>query len=189
MSMSTNSKDYIKKYRIASVYFCKEIVSLLEDKIWLKHRQFNHDILDHEKVADASKKVLLPQLQQLRQLTEDIMKTHINYITTELSLYWFDSRMGFMGPRIHRFNVESNMSLHCDHNPHIFKPDEKGIPVFTAVCNLNDDYEGGELYLFENEKVELKAGEIIIFPSNFMYPYHITTVTSGTKYGFTGWWV
>ena len=34
---------------------------------------------------------------------------------------------------------------------------------------LNDDYEGGEFYLVD-EKTDLSKGDVIIFPSNFMYP-------------------
>ena len=40
---------------------------------------------------------------------------------------------------------------------------------------LNDDYEGGEFVLID-EKIDLSKGDIIIFPSNFMYPHKVEPV-------------
>lgn len=47
----------------------------------------------------------------------------------------------------------------------------------------NDDYEGGELE-FDMWGIRLKpaAGDLVIFPSNYMYPHKSLPVTSGTKY-------
>jgi predicted 2-oxoglutarate/Fe(II)-dependent dioxygenase YbiX len=63
----------------------------------------------------------------------------------------------------------------------------KGIPVLSILGALNDDYEGGELVFWESEKINLKAGEVMIFPSNFMYPHRVDEVKSGTRYSFVSW--
>lgn len=55
--------------------------------------------------------------------------------------------------------------------------------VLSAVAFPNDDYEGGELYFrLQNVQVKAKAGDLYLFPSNFMYPHRAMPVTSGTKY-------
>lgn len=55
--------------------------------------------------------------------------------------------------------------------------------VVSLVGYPNDDYEGGELYFrLQNLKVKPKAGDLYIFPSNYMYPHRAMPVTSGTKY-------
>jgi hypothetical protein len=53
----------------------------------------------------------------------------------------------------------------------------------SLVGYVNDDYEGGELY-FRLQDLTLKpdAGDLVIFPSNFMYPHKAMPVKSGTKY-------
>jgi len=53
----------------------------------------------------------------------------------------------------------------------------------SLVAYPNDDYEGGELY-FRLQDLTLKpeAGDLFIFPSNFMYPHRAMPVNSGTKY-------
>jgi predicted 2-oxoglutarate/Fe(II)-dependent dioxygenase YbiX len=52
---------------------------------------------------------------------------------------------------------------------------------------LNDDYEGGELTFFEDHKIETRTGDIIIFPSCFLYPHAIQEVVKGTRYSFVSW--
>jgi hypothetical protein len=53
----------------------------------------------------------------------------------------------------------------------------------SLVAYPNDDYEGGELFFrLQNLKVKAEAGDLYIFPSNYMYPHQAMPVTSGTKY-------
>lgn len=53
----------------------------------------------------------------------------------------------------------------------------------SLVAYVNDDYEGGELYFrLQNLKIKPKAGDLYIFPSNYMYPHVAMPVMSGTKY-------
>ena len=55
--------------------------------------------------------------------------------------------------------------------------------VVSVVSFPNDDYEGGELYFrLQNVTVKPKAGEMYVFPSNFMYPHRAMPVKSGVKY-------
>jgi hypothetical protein len=55
--------------------------------------------------------------------------------------------------------------------------------VVSLVGYLNDDYDGGELY-FRLQQLNIKpqAGDLYIFPSNYMYPHQAKKVHSGTKY-------
>jgi hypothetical protein len=53
----------------------------------------------------------------------------------------------------------------------------------SLVGYFNDDYEGGELYFrLQNLNIKPKAGDLYIFPSNFMYPHQAKVVNSGIKY-------
>lgn len=55
---------------------------------------------------------------------------------------------------------------------------------------LNDDYEGGEWAFWDKEvKIKAKKGSAIMFPSNFMYPHEILTVTKGTRYSIITWFI
>lgn len=55
--------------------------------------------------------------------------------------------------------------------------------ILSAVSYPNDDYEGGELFFrLQNLNIKPKAGDLYLFPSNFMYPHRAMPVHSGTKY-------
>lgn len=55
--------------------------------------------------------------------------------------------------------------------------------VTSLVAFPNDDYEGGELqFRLQNVTIKPKAGDLYIFPSNYMYPHRAMPVKSGTKY-------
>lgn len=53
----------------------------------------------------------------------------------------------------------------------------------SLVAYTNDDYDGGELsFRLQDLMIKPKAGDLYIFPSNFMYPHRAMPVHSGTKY-------
>lgn len=60
--------------------------------------------------------------------------------------------------------------------------------AISAICYLNDDYEGGEIE-FVNFKIKIKpkAGMFILFPSNYAYRHVAHPVTSGIKYAIVTW--
>jgi prolyl 4-hydroxylase len=55
--------------------------------------------------------------------------------------------------------------------------------VVSLVGYLNDDYEGGELsFDAYNIKIKPQAGDLVIFPSNFMFIHKAWPVIEGIKY-------
>lgn len=53
----------------------------------------------------------------------------------------------------------------------------------SMVSYVNDDYEGGELHFrLQDKMIKPKAGDVYIFPSNYMYPHRAMPVHSGVKY-------
>lgn len=55
--------------------------------------------------------------------------------------------------------------------------------VVSLVGYLNDDYEGGEIYFrLQDIKIKPEAGDLIIFPSNYLFPHQALPVKSGIKY-------
>jgi predicted 2-oxoglutarate/Fe(II)-dependent dioxygenase YbiX len=56
----------------------------------------------------------------------------------------------------------------------------------TLLGFLNDDYDGGDLYLC-NQKINTKTGDILIFPSNFLYPHRVEPVIMGIRYSWVSW--
>lgn len=78
------------------------------------------------------------------------------------------------------------MREHYDHIQSLFDGKLKGIPILSIVGLLNDNYEGGQFIIRGNE-VKLTRGDILLFPSNFMYPHEVKDVTKGVRYSFVSW--
>jgi hypothetical protein len=67
--------------------------------------------------------------------------------------------------------------IHADHGPHYNT-------TVSIVVYLNDNYEGGELFFPRLDELTYspKAGDIAIFPSNYIYEHASLPMKDGTKY-------
>jgi len=88
--------------------------------------------------------------------------------------------------RFNKYKVGTLMRKHYDHIHSIFDGKMKGVPLVSIVANLNEDYEGSEFHC-RGKEISLKTGDILMFPSNFMYPHEVTECTKGTRYSFVSW--
>ena len=118
----------------------------------------------------------------LNKLVDD---TAFHYVKN-LRMPWFDKYQGYSHVRFNKYAENKKMALHADHIHSMFDGERKGIPILSVLGVLNDDYEGGEFVLID-EKIDLSKGDIIIFPSNFMYPHKVEPVTKGTRYSYISW--
>tara|TARA_Y100000004_G_C8955506_1_gene430598 strand:+ start:3901 stop:4464 length:564 start_codon:yes stop_codon:yes gene_type:complete len=65
--------------------------------------------------------------------------------------------------------------------------------TISIIINLNEKYQGGDVVFFNPfndqpySKPDLKAGDMILFPSNFLYPHQVTTITKGCRYSIVTW--
>tara|TARA_R100001015_G_C4635238_1_gene204180 strand:+ start:11888 stop:12436 length:549 start_codon:yes stop_codon:yes gene_type:complete len=63
----------------------------------------------------------------------------------------------------------------------------------SVIINLNEDYVGGELYFTSQDTkdiykiYELKKGDTVVFPSNFLFPHGIMPMVKGTRYSLITW--
>ena len=99
---------------------------------------------------------------------------------------WFNHFTGYTHVRFNKYAENKKMALHCDHIHSMFDGERKGVPILSVLGVLNNDYEGGEFYMIE-DKINLSKGDIIVFPSNFMFPHRVEPVTKGTRYSYISW--
>ena len=78
------------------------------------------------------------------------------------------------------------MAQHCDHITNIFDGTRRGVPILSVVCSLNNDYSGGE-FIMQGKKLDFKKGDVLIFPSNFLFPHEVKPVKKGTRYSAISW--
>jgi hypothetical protein len=113
------------------------------------------------------------QLQQLWQDCYDRQKPAVDDYVKRFQLgelrYW--EAMNFV-----KYGEGQHFQYHHDHG-------------FSYNCTVslvgypNDDYEGGGLsFKLQGLEVKPKAGDLYVFPSNYMYPHRAMPVESGIKY-------
>ena len=120
-----------------------------------------------------------------------ILKEKIWYVIKDYLIYvdmpWFTSWSGFTSPRFNKYDSDKMMDLHCDHIHNMFDGEKRGIPILSVLGVLNDDYKGGEFIMFDDTEVKFDRGDILVFPSLFLYPHKVQPVKSGTRYSYISW--
>jgi predicted 2-oxoglutarate/Fe(II)-dependent dioxygenase YbiX len=70
----------------------------------------------------------------------------------------------------------THFKIHADHGPAY-------VTTVSVVAYLNDDYEGGEIYFPRfNLTIKPKAGDVVVFPSTYVYEHASQDMISGKKY-------
>jgi len=127
--------------------------------------------------------------EQLKTSTE-LMKTIWQSIFNYTSHYRFPWWQGWNGHTLPKFNIYKPTSIiteHCDQTSGVFDGTRNGIPILSIVALLNNDFEGGEFVMFQDQPIPLNAGDVMVFPSLFLYPHKVTPIISGTRYSMVSW--
>tara|TARA_R100001509_G_scaffold125956_1_gene79417 strand:- start:232 stop:810 length:579 start_codon:yes stop_codon:yes gene_type:complete len=166
------------------------IKELSDDKTWQRHtysdtKTFEAKSKNGDKELDICYGNNLTYLKELHQLNWKALEKYIliEKIGGENLKGW----QGFSSIRFNRYNKNQIMSKHWDSITSLFEGKKRGIPVLSIVCVLNDDYEGGEFIMFDDYEIKFKAGDLIIFPSVFLYPHLVKPVKKGIRYSFVSW--
>jgi predicted 2-oxoglutarate/Fe(II)-dependent dioxygenase YbiX len=185
--------DYVKHYKLyLNENICdstvKQLKNLNVDK-WNQHKF--HDPSSNEFINVSGNQELSVSYSNEILTKEIIMKEIWNiinkYIVHDLKFNWFTGWNGYTEVRFNKYSKNKKMAEHCDHIHSMFDGNQKGIPTLSVLGILNDDYEGGEFIMFENEEIKFKKGDILVFPSIFLYPHKVEPVTKGTRYSFISW--
>jgi predicted 2-oxoglutarate/Fe(II)-dependent dioxygenase YbiX len=187
-----NLENFVKVYNFLDKKFCNKIrLELNKTANWEKHKFYNsatgvYDAVSGERELDMSYGNLPILLKDnLMQKVWECIKT---YIVDDFNKPYFSSWNGFNDIRFNRYKKNKLMALHVDHIHSMFDGNRKGIPILSVVGLLNDDFSGGKFLMYDEEiDLKLKQGDILIFPSSFLYPHKVTPVTKGIRDSFVTW--
>ena len=178
-------KDYIIIQNLIPKQLCKSLIIECGKLKWTKHNWYNYG-KDHEySMKEKELEVLYSTTEQFQQLNKYLLEALKNY------------QKKYSGPegdwikhvsqiRFNRYKIGTKMRFHYDHIHSLFDGKLKGIPILSFVGLLNDNYEGGEFMCREKE-IKLRRGDILLFPSNFMYPHGVKEVTKRVRFSFVSW--
>lgn len=186
--MSLDLKDYIFIIDdFLDKEFCKKIVKKISKLDWLKHSYTGGSIdIGHSYDNDLS--VLFHAQMEERYIIEEKLKFAYRRYIDKLNFPWYrHDSINYTKVRFNRYDMSTEMRKHCDHIVSIWEGGDKGVPVLSFLGILNDNYEGGEFIMFDDYKLDLKAGSLVVFPSNFLFPHRVNSITKGTRYSYVSW--
>ena len=189
LKLQRNLSDYIKVYHNhIDDDICKQTIDELNATVWHEHTFDDYD--NKTKIKLSGNQELSTSYDNVS--TKDVLMKQIweglnQYIIKDFHFSWLDGWNGFTPLRFNQYKENKKMAEHCDHIIINEAGTRKGIPVLSIVGSLNDDYEGGEFIMFQDEEIKLKQGDLMIFPSVFLYPHRVEPVTKGVRNTFVSW--
>ena len=163
--------------------FCDSIVNNIENNSWSTHEwtTSEFDIFSHK---DKELDISFPQNDD-----SDIIYPFVaNVVDDYQEKYASDNIVSRLdGLRFNRYSENQIMRNHIDHIYSLFDGDKRGIPVLSIIGNLNDDYEGAKLTFWNDYSLDLGKGDLVIWPSLFLYPHRVTETTKNKRYSFVCW--
>ena len=188
---SYNIKDYILHLNNwIPKNILNKTIKELSNQDWKRHTYTSH--LTFEQFSKNGNKELdilnNYELTHIKKYYDLIWKAIEKYILIDkISGEELKGWKGFSSIRFNRYNKGQIMSKHIDHIVDLFTGEKRGVPILSILGILNDNYKGGEFIMFDDYEIKFKAGDLIIFPSNFMYPHLVKPIIKGTRYSFVSW--
>ena len=199
--MLENIKDYIFVKNVIPKDICDTMVEdITVQNNWGNHQWHNYEDIPLPYQTKNDHLSFTPELEVSTSFNEQNIILH-PYITETLNSYEeyvsdghsfedFKVNCGLHFASLVRFNrytINTSMKAHHDHIHSLFDGERKGIPILSIVGLLNDDYEGGEFLFFKDYEIKLKQGDILIFPSVFIFPHRVGKITKGVRHSFVSW--
>ena len=178
-----NLSSFVKFYRKAlPLYFCKKVIEQESSLEWQLHEWTNYSGVSESPQSDQE--FLRTDLKGYTSIpfSEIIKNCVIDYSDQ------FNFKINRYSPLVvNKYEVGTKLIEHIDHKTNYFDGKEKGIPILTVIASLNDDYQGGSLIICKDIEANLAAGDLVVFPSNFMFPHSISTIERGTRFSINQW--
>lgn len=185
--------DFIYRSNFLSTDFCDSLVDDIKKNTgWYKHSYQttgNHSAAfpseDFETLhsSEQHRSVLLPYINSA-------INNYNEFLFNNNSYDGYQSHSGVSicsNIKFNRCRVNSKIHAHHDHIHELFGKDNRSIPVLSIVGLLNNDFDGGEFIMFADNNMNLEKGDILIFPSTFLYPHSVNKLKSGVRYSFVSW--
>lgn len=169
---------------------CKSFIDTLESTLngqtqytWSGAQVTNSSEVDTEarnaKDFKFNSKGLGPKNDENRKLYDmhDKVFRAVKTCVDDYGRYWGVGIMSYEAFNFVKYEgAGTHFKIHADHGPTY-------VTTVSIVVYLNEDYEGGEIWFPRfNLSHKPKTGDIVVFPSTYIYEHASQDMISGTKY-------
>lgn len=190
--MNRNLEHYARKYKFLDKDTCETTMKELNvlatgqnvEEEFVQHTFYNARKNEYKPISGSQELDITYIDTSTTKLIMDKLWNQLHIYMKDLNFNWFNSWDGYSKVRWNRYSENRKMALHVDHIKSLFDGDRKGIPTLSCLGVLNDDYEGGEFVMWDDKVIPLEQGDLLIFPSNFLYPHKVEPVTKGIRYSY-----
>lgn len=189
--MSANELIFVRRYKAKSeaVSSVLRLANNLPESSWsdaviMGELDKNSPGRIEKTVRDCKEFTIMPSSEVDALLYEVFTEALQNYITDMGDLATYIIQAGIAqdeGYFLLKYTPGGEYTMHIDASIRMHR-------TLTAILLLNDNFTGGELaFPISGLEVKLKPGEIIIFPSNFVFIHTVYPVKSGIRYAVVTW--
>ena len=171
--------DYVRVYNLMPYKFCQGIINQYsDDDQWQKHFWYSHGVKSQYEDKELDVRFGSASIELNPYIDQAITE-----YCEEISHLYRDQIKEWSAPRLNRYSEGTMMRDHVDL---IRRHKRDGVPVLSILGLMNDDFEGGEFYM-RGEHLRLQAGDIIVFPSTYLYPHEVKEITQGCRWSWVVW--
>ena len=164
---------------------CRFVIDSIKNKSWNKHSWSNGRT---NSFSYPTKELdVLEPTPDLEDILNPLISLSVKYYNDFIGSEKVSQVTCFSPVRFNRYQKGQTMRIHCDHIKTLFEGEVRGIPVLSIIINFNDDYKGGDLIFWDDYKVDLGEGDVVVFPSLFLFPHRIEEVTENIRYSGVAW--
>lgn len=184
--VKTSLIDYVFVTNLISKEDRKFILKDIKNKEKTKHHWYTYATGTRKSKKNFEPDVYFANQMHTQVLMPLVQKAIALYEKENIEKFFHGGISKISHIRFNFYSKDDTMRTHIDNIQSIFDGQEKGIPSLSIVGLLNDNYKGGE-FMMRDKLIPLKAGDILIFPSCFLYPHTVKQVKKGIRHSFVCW--
>lgn len=166
--------------------FCEEVIREFENDPEWAPATIEDTSLSGFRVCDVlpiSKSEVRNTTRRM-EIDQDIFSAVSGVVGEYLSDFPYGHVTRDSGYDLLRYHPGGKYDFHTDSGP-----SADYIRTLSVIINLSpaDHYTGGELEFEDGPRFKLSAGDIVVFPSSFLFPHRITPIETGTRHSIVTW--
>jgi hypothetical protein len=170
--------------------FCKNIIDVLESNLngKTRYKWSPATVTEADEALETARKcvdfkvgstTMGPRNEENSEIYDMHKKAfdHIKPLADDYGSYWGVGIQYYEAFNFVKYEgAGTHFKVHADHGPAY-------VTTISIVAYINEDYEGGELYFPRFDlTIKPKTGDVVIFPSTYIYEHASNDMISGTKY-------